>query len=168
MPTELEDQSVPLALQRVFYDLQHNDKPVGTKKLTKSFGWESLDSFMQHDVQEMCRVLLDNLESKMKGTSVVGTINYLLEGKTISYIKCKNVEYRSEREESYYDIQLSGNKTIHNERDKIPKNTISTFQFLVRNNSSIIESFEEYIRPDLLEGDNKFDAGDFGKILLQY
>ena len=109
MPTELEDQSVPLALQRVFYDLQHNDKPVGTKKLTKSFGWESLDSFMQHDVQEMCRVLLDNLESKMKGTSVVGTINYLLEGKTISYIKCKNVEYRSEREESYYDIQLSGN-----------------------------------------------------------
>ena len=46
--------------------------------------------------------------------------------------------------------------------------TISTFQFLVRNNSSIIESFEEYIRPDLLEGDNKFDAGDFGKILLQY
>ena len=36
-------------------------------------------------------------------------------------------------------------------------------KFLVRNNSSIIESFEEYIRPDLLEGDNKFDAGDFGK-----
>ena len=46
------------------------DKPVGTKKLTKSFGWESLDSFMQHDVQELCRVLLDNLESKMKGTGV--------------------------------------------------------------------------------------------------
>ena len=108
MPTELEDQSVPLALQRVFYDLQHMEKPVGTKKLTKSFGWESLDSFMQHDVQELCRVLLDNLESKMKGTSVVGTINSLLEGKTISYIKCKNVDYKSEREESYYDIQLSG------------------------------------------------------------
>ena len=50
----------------------------------------------------------DNLESKMKGTSVVGTINYLLEGKTISYIKCKHVEYKSEREESFYDIQLSG------------------------------------------------------------
>ena len=70
MPTELEDQSVPLALQRVFYELQHMDKPVGTKKLTKSFGWESLDSFMQHDVQELCRVLLDNLESKMKGKRV--------------------------------------------------------------------------------------------------
>ena len=45
---------------------------------------------------------------------------------------------------------------------------VPTIQFLVRNNSSIIESFEEYIRPDLLEGDNKFDAGDFGKILIQY
>lgn len=139
MPTELEDQSVPLALQRVFYELQHMDKPVGTKKLTKSFGWESLDSFMQHDVQELCRVLLDNLESKMKGTSVEGTITHLLEGKMISYIKCKNVDYNSKREESYYDISLP-----------------------VRNNSSIIESFEEYIKPDLLEGDNKFDAGQHG------
>lgn len=42
MPTESDDsdKSVPLALQRVFYELQFNDKPVGTKKLTKSFGWE--------------------------------------------------------------------------------------------------------------------------------
>ena len=43
-------------------DLQFLDKAVGTKKLTKSFGWETLDSFMQHDVQEFLRVLLDKLE----------------------------------------------------------------------------------------------------------
>lgn len=135
----MKDQSVPLALQRVFYDLEHMDKPVGTKKLTKSFGWESLDSFMQHDVQELCRVLLDNLESKMKGTSVEGTINELLEGKMISYIKCKNVDYISKREEPFYDISL-----------------------IVRNNDSIIDSFKEYTKPDLLEGDNKFDAGEHG------
>jgi len=61
MPTDFDDQSVPLALQRVFYEIQSQDKPVGTKKLTKSFGWESLDSFMQHDVQEFCRVLLGKL-----------------------------------------------------------------------------------------------------------
>ena len=76
MPTESDDsqKSVGLALQRVFYDLQFSDKPVGTKKLTKSFGWETLDSFMQHDVQEFLRVLLDKLESKMKKTCVEGTI----------------------------------------------------------------------------------------------
>lgn len=59
MPTESDDstKSVALALQRVFYELQFSDKPVGTKKLTKSFGWETLDSFMQHDVQEFLRVV---------------------------------------------------------------------------------------------------------------
>ena len=37
MPTESDDsqKSVGLALQRVFYELQTLDKPVGTKKLTK-------------------------------------------------------------------------------------------------------------------------------------
>jgi hypothetical protein len=39
---------------------------VGTTELTKSFGWTSLDSFLQHDVQEFNRVLQDKLESKMK------------------------------------------------------------------------------------------------------
>ena len=70
MPTESDDaaKSVAFALQRVFYELQFSDKPVGTKKLTKSFGWETLDSFMQHDIQELSRVLLDNIESKMKGS----------------------------------------------------------------------------------------------------
>jgi ubiquitin carboxyl-terminal hydrolase 7 len=59
MPTESDDstKSVALALQRVFHELQFCDKPVGTKKLTKSFGWETLDSFMQHDVQEFLRVM---------------------------------------------------------------------------------------------------------------
>ena len=53
MPTEADDstKSVGLALQRVFHDLQFCDKAVGTKKLTKSFGWDTLESFMQHDVQ---------------------------------------------------------------------------------------------------------------------
>jgi ubiquitin carboxyl-terminal hydrolase 7 len=39
---------------------------VGTNELTKSFGWKSLDSFMQHDVQEFNRVLQEKLEGKMK------------------------------------------------------------------------------------------------------
>lgn len=109
MPTESDDssKSVALALQRVFHELQFLDKPVGTKKLTKSFGWETLDSFMQHDVQEFLRVLLDKLESKMKGTCVEGTVPKLFEGKMISFIKCKNVSYTSSRQETFYDIQLN-------------------------------------------------------------
>lgn len=99
MPTEADDsaKSVGLALQRVFNDLQFMDKAVGTKKLTKSFGWETLDSFMQHDVQEFLRVLLDKLEMKMKGTCVEGQIPKLFQGKMVSYIRCKNVDYESSR-----------------------------------------------------------------------
>ncbi|CAN8002794.1 unnamed protein product [Ixodes hexagonus] len=141
MPTESDDssKSVALALQRVFYELQFSDKPVGTKKLTKSFGWETLDSFMQHDVQELCRVLLDNMESKMKGTCVEGTIPRLFEGKMISFIKCKHVEYASRRMEPFYDIQLNvkGKKNIH-------------------------ESFQDYCATESLDGDNKYDAGEYG------
>nr|XP_032816939.1 ubiquitin carboxyl-terminal hydrolase 7 isoform X1 [Petromyzon marinus] len=141
MPTEGDDssKSVPLALQRVFYELQHSDKPVGTKKLTKSFGWETLDSFMQHDVQELSRVLLDNVENKMKGTCVEGTIPKLFGGKMVSYIQCKHVDYRSERIEDYYDIQLS-----------------------IKGKKNIYESFNDYVAVEQLDGDNKYDAGEHG------
>jgi len=69
MPTTENDmplRSIPLALQSLFYKLQHNDTSVSTKELTKSFGWDTHDSFLQHDVQELNRVLCEKLEDKMK------------------------------------------------------------------------------------------------------
>ncbi|XP_037723388.1 ubiquitin carboxyl-terminal hydrolase 7 isoform X1 [Drosophila subpulchrella] len=141
IPTEADDstKSVGLSLQRVFHELQFGDRPVGTKKLTKSFGWETLDSFMQHDVQEFLRVLLDKLESKMKGTTLEGTIPGLFEGKMSSYIKCKNVDYNSTRYETFYDIQLN-----------------------IKDKKNIYESFQDYVASETLEGDNKYDAGVHG------
>ena len=62
--------NIPLALQRVFYELQTGTKAVPTKELTRAFGWDSLETFTQHDVQELLRLLTDNLEEKMKGTKV--------------------------------------------------------------------------------------------------
>lgn len=44
----------------------HDYEIIGAAELTKSFGWKSLDSFLQHDVQEFNRVLQDQLETKMK------------------------------------------------------------------------------------------------------
>lgn len=69
MPTTENDNpsgSIPLALQSLFYKLQYSDTSVATKELTKSFGWDSTESFMQHDVQELNRVLCEKLEDKMK------------------------------------------------------------------------------------------------------
>lgn len=69
MPTteiDIPSASIPLALQSLFYKLQYSDSSVATKELTKSFGWDMYDSFMQHDVQELNRVLCEKLEDKMK------------------------------------------------------------------------------------------------------
>jgi len=141
MPTEGEDstKNVPLALQRVFYELQTSNRSVATKKLTRSFGWDNLDSFMQHDVQELTRVLMDNIETKMKGSHVEGVIPELFEGKMLSYISCKNVDYSSSREEPFYDIQLS-----------------------VKGKKNVYESFKEYVAIEAMDGDNKYDAGSHG------
>ena len=43
----------------------------------------------------------------MKGTCVEGVIPKLFEGKTISYCRCKHVDYQSSLTETYYDIQLN-------------------------------------------------------------
>lgn len=43
----------------------------------------------------------------MKGTCVEGTVPKLFEGKMMSYIRCKNVDYTSTRSETFYDIQLN-------------------------------------------------------------
>ena len=69
MPTNVNDMpsaSIPLAMQRLFYKLQYSDTSVATKELTKSFGWDNYESFLQHDVQELNRVLCAKLEEKMK------------------------------------------------------------------------------------------------------
>ncbi len=116
--------SVVLALQRVFYRLQFSQGSVGTKvvaskrrfaavlspcvqELTRSFGWDARESFTQHDVQELDRVLCDNLETKMKGTPGENTLKWLFCGKMRNYIRCCNVEYKSERIEDFYDLSLN-------------------------------------------------------------
>ena len=52
IPTEGDDNSFVLALQRLFHELQTSEKPVGTNELTKSFGWHAQDSFIQRDAVE--------------------------------------------------------------------------------------------------------------------
>uniref|UniRef100_A0A1I7SBQ3 Ubiquitin carboxyl-terminal hydrolase 7 n=1 Tax=Bursaphelenchus xylophilus TaxID=6326 RepID=A0A1I7SBQ3_BURXY len=141
MPTDEDDpeSSVALAMQRVFFELQFSDTPVGTRKLTKSFGWDAVDSFLQHDVQELCRVLLDNLESKMSNTTVEGTIPKLFKGKMRSYVRCIDVSFESSREEFFYDVQLN-----------------------VKGKANIIDSFRDYTESEVLDGDNMYDAGELG------
>lgn len=58
-------------LCRLFVLMLDTDKrtTLSTQDLTKSFGWDRSDTFEQHDVQELCRVLFDALGSELKGSS---------------------------------------------------------------------------------------------------
>lgn len=139
MPTEGGKEGIALALQRVFYRLQTSAKSVDTKALTRSFGWNSVDAFMQHDVQEFNRVLCDSLEEKMKGTKVDGLIAQLFKGKVENFIECINVKYQSTRIEEYYDLSL-----------------------MVKGCRDLKESFRQYVEVETLEGDNQYRAGEHG------
>ncbi|XP_051150225.1 ubiquitin C-terminal hydrolase 12 isoform X2 [Andrographis paniculata] len=142
MPTTENDiptGSIPLALQSLFYKLQYHDTSVSTKELTKSFGWDTYDSFLQHDVQELNRVLCEKLEDKMKGTVVEGTIQKLFEGHHMNYIECINVDFKSTRKESFYDLQLD-----------------------VKGCKDVYASFDKYVEVERLEGDNKYHAEEHG------
>ncbi|CAG8539749.1 9541_t:CDS:10 [Gigaspora rosea] len=135
IPTEndVQDKSVPFAIQKIFYQMQMSDTTVGTKELIKSFGWNSLNSFMQHDAHEFYNLLRNNLESKMKNTN---DISKLFVGKIKSYIKCIDIDYESSRVEDYYDIQLN-----------------------VKGCKTLDDSFMDYIKEETLNGDNKYYAG---------
>ena len=141
IPTEnvSPTSSIPLALQKIFYKLQTSQQPPSTIEMTKSFGWDTTESFMQHDVQEFSRVLMDDLENKMKGTEVEGTVERLFRGKLKNVLKCTQVDYESVREEFFYDLQL----TIKGYKD-------------------LKESFERYVAAEMLCGDNQYRTDDFG------
>lgn len=144
---EDDSKAPPLiqALQNVFYKMQTSDTAVDCRELMKSFGWDTMDAFTQHDAQELNRILCDRLEEQMKGTAMDGSIKRLFEGEMENYIECIDVDYKSRRNETFYDIQLN----IKGERG----------QELV----NIQESLREFTAEETLEGDNAYEAEGHGK-----
>lgn len=134
-----QPKTVSLSLQRIFYKLQTSNVAINTLELTHSFGWTTADAFTQHDVQELNRILMDRLETKMKGTEIDGCLNDIFVGKMNSFIRCINVDYESSRTEDFWDIQLN-----------------------VKGMKNIQESFENYVELETMDGDNKYDASGFG------
>lgn len=136
-----DDKNIPLNLQRLFGLMQLTPGPCSTTELTKSFGWEQQEIFMQHDAQEFCRQFLDNLEMKMQGTNLETAIPSLFRGKMQTGFRCRNVPYENFKEEDFYDISLD-----------------------VEASSTLDESFQKIVEADPLIGDNQYDTGpEFGK-----
>ncbi|KAK3325274.1 hypothetical protein B0H66DRAFT_116641 [Apodospora peruviana] len=128
-------------LQRLFYQLQTSNTAVGTNELTKSFGWETRHIFEQQDVQELSRKLMEKMEEKMSGTPYEKALAEMFSGKVKTYISCINVPYESSRVEDFWDVQLN-----------------------VSGNKNLLESFQDYIQVEKLDGENQYFAGDEYKL----
>nr|GEW83034.1 ubiquitin carboxyl-terminal hydrolase 12 [Tanacetum cinerariifolium] len=68
-----------------------------------------------------------------------GTIQHLFEGHDMNYIECINMDYKSTRKESFYDIQL-----------------------VVKGCRDVYASFDKYVEVKRLEGDNRYHAEQHG------
>ncbi len=96
-----ESKCIPLQLQKLFANLRLSEsKSVETKDLTESFGWTSREVFVQHDVQELLRVLFDSLSSEKL------PINDLYEGTMRDYVICTECKRVGGRKDNYLDLQL--------------------------------------------------------------
>lgn len=135
-----ERMSIPLQLQMLFARLQlSNQRAVKTTKLTKSFGWTDAESFTQHDVQELCRVLFDALEEAMAGTYQAQLINELFAGKLLDYVLCTECGKLSARRDAYLDVPL----VIKPFGQQKPV-------------ASVQEALANFVQPEILEGGNAY------------
>jgi ubiquitin carboxyl-terminal hydrolase 7 len=164
IPTEgsnAELTPLALALQRVFVQLQTSPDPVPTNLLTQAFGWDSIESFVQHDAQEFERILLEGLENGITKTSKLTPqprldpaaqldgklaapdlkeqLKKLFCGKMESYIRCVNVDYESRRGEEFWDLQLN-----------------------VKGTKDLRASFEDLVAVEMMDGDNQYRAEGYG------
>ena len=143
MEEEAERRSPPsisLALQNLFLKLYTSSEAVSYKELIRSFGWDAADAFTQQDTHELLKLLLDKVEEQMRGTPAEGSVKAMFEGEMETYVECINVTYKSIRKEAFEDINLD-----------------------VQGCSGVRESLQRLVMPELLEGDNAYDAEQHGK-----
>ncbi|OAX80127.1 hypothetical protein ACJ72_05544 [Emergomyces africanus] len=86
------------ALQRLFYSLQSSDKTVSALELTKALGWGPQQLFMQQDVHEMARLLLDRFLNEHK-------LPDIYRGKINSYVVTNGVQHS--KVEDFADISVN-------------------------------------------------------------
>ena len=135
------EDSIPLQLQKLFYRLQEPLRKVEeTKNLTKSFQWSSNDVYVQQDIQELCRVLFEAIElSIFLSNNNNNFIKKLYEGKTKSVIRCCECGYESFNTDTFMDLSLP---------------IMNMFEGIY--NKSLEMAFMNFIKPENLDGDNKY------------
>lgn len=109
--------------------------------LTRSFRWTTAESFRQHDVQELMRVLFAALQVTLqKETSSSVLLDTLYQGVMLDYIGCRVCPFRRERKDKFLDISLD-----------------------VSTSGSLRDALRKYVEPELLCGGNQYRCDKCGK-----
>ena len=132
-------------LQLTFANLQESEKKYySPRDFTKTIRIEGgpVDVRRQQDAQEFFNVLSDNLENELKETVNEKLLKEIFGGEICSEIKSLEDEYEyvSQTIEPFFSVQLD-----------------------IKNKKSIQEALDFYIKPDILEGDNKYYCEKYDK-----
>lgn len=123
-------------------------RSISTTDLTKSFGWNSHNSFVQHDVQELLRVLLNALEDSFSGRpEITGAVAGLYNGRFDDYVECLRCRVENGRPAIFMDVSL----------------VIQPFGSTHRMRS-VEEALRYYLGADVLTGDNQYECEACGKL----
>ncbi|KAJ3429150.1 ubiquitin carboxyl-terminal hydrolase [Anaeramoeba flamelloides] len=126
--------NLTLALQHLFYKLQFFHKSFKPKRFLETVGWNKNEDYIQHEPQELQHLIFEKVGEYLKDE-----IDDLFKGKVITTIKCSDVDYQSTKEEEYYELFYS-----------------------VKECSTLVDSFIQYISPVYLVGDNQYKTENFG------
>jgi ubiquitin C-terminal hydrolase len=124
------ERNIPYQLQALMARMQESHAAaIDTKPLTASFGWDNSDTFVQHDVQELNRVLFQAIDQYASKTGTPCFIPDLYEQEVVDYIRCTKCQARRQRVDKYQDIAL-----------------------VVKGCKTLEASLDNYVLPETLEG----------------
>lgn len=143
---EARTRSIPHQLQMLFARLLTSEcRAISTVDLTKSFHWDSDQAFVQHDVQELCRLLFDALEEAFAGTV---DVTRLFRGQLVDFLTCKPPHtHTSSRSDAFLDLQLAV-RTFGSDRPI----------------ASVLEGLRNFLQPESLDGTNQYELAPGRKV----
>eukprot|EP00884_Botryococcus_braunii_P021288 jgi/Botrbrau1/7843/Bobra.9_2s0021.2 len=148
--TAPEDSSES-ARHTVFWQLQHifgslafsnqeSYSPEGFWQAFKDYDGEPLNVREHQDAYEFFTRLQDLVDQQMRAAGASPAMQTVMGGKFAQQIICRTVDFRSEKEEDFYQLSLE-----------------------VRGKKNLEESLDFYVSGELMEGDNQYYCEEVGR-----
>ena len=131
-----DQRSVLFNLQQLFVYLQSLDQVAqSTKPLTDSFHWDSEDLVVQHDAQELNRVLFSVIEEALQGTEHSDLVKSLYKGSFAYQMQCLTCGNVKGRPEDFLDLSVN-----------------------VKGMKGLVEALREMRKAEMMTGENQSEC----------